>query len=502
MEPLAKLGEAIARLRNLYGLSLEECASRIEVPVERLAAMERGEIESADLGKIARLYALDEDGLREGMVSPVQGVEGATIFLLQGAYQDFDDRALGVLERAMRAARERTALDAASDEGRERLRRRLQFVPTAPAGPRRLDAALQGYKLARMVRARLNLGGEPIEDIRELLEDQLGIAVVMENLIGRDLRAASIVDLHRAAAAAVLASRHADFRTNRVLARVYFAHESCHVLFDPGAPGSVRIALDALHPQGSAGSTSNGDELLESRAKGFAAELLIPLAGVNALLGAPAAPESSLARARRMVARVREHFFTPWEITVHHLQNLGFVAQELKVDLLEEERRVDVGWSPARNRLLERLRRTRPAPDVAAGAASDSAATSRQAPRYVREARQAAEAAIEALNANVIAKASEAVEHGRPVQAVHLLMEHFDDLFHAGEFAAARRALERIDPRRFPRRVLVGVLTVTRHARDQLGHTRVEFLTRVESALADTWQLSPKDIAAIARRLA
>jgi transcriptional regulator with XRE-family HTH domain len=388
MEPLAKLGEAIVRLRNLYGLSLGECAARIGITGEQLAAIERGAIDPADLEGIARLYELDEDGLREGVIRPVEGVAGATLFLLQGAYQDFDARALNILDRAMHAARAMTSLNAASDEGRERLRRRLQFVPAAPEGPGPADAACQGYELARMVRARMHLGVEPIEDVRALLTNQLGIAVIVQNLVGWDLRAGSIVDMHRAAAAVFLASRHPDLETDPVLARVYLAHELCHIFFDPGPPGSVRIALDAL-------LDSHGCSLVESRAKGFAAELLIPLAGVNELLDAPAAPESSLRRARTMVARVREHFFAPWEMTVRHLGKLGFLRQELTLDLLSDRQRVHASWSPARGRVLEQLLTTRTTPELSAGEAPEAAATSRDAPHYVREARQAAEAAIQ-----------------------------------------------------------------------------------------------------------
>lgn len=334
MNQLADLGRVLALLRELHGFSRGECAARIGVTVERLVATEQGEFEPGDLGRIARLYALDEDELREGMLRPVEGVEGATIFLLQGAYPDFDARDLGVLERAMRAARSMTALAASSDEGRERLRQRLQFVPTSPAGPRPADAARQGHKLARLVRARLGLGAEPIEDIRVLLEEQLGIAVVVDRVVSQDLRATSIIDMHRAAAAAVIAHHHPDIEQNPLLARVYLAHELAHILFDPGAPGVVRLALDAARLDGaSLGAASNLDGLLESRAKGFAAELLIPLEGVTALLGAPGVPESSLARARQMVAQVREHFGTPWDIAAYHLGNLGFIQKELPLGL-------------------------------------------------------------------------------------------------------------------------------------------------------------------------
>lgn len=508
MEPLVDLGRALARLRHLYGLSRAECAARLEIPHERLAAMESGTIKPNDLAGMAALYELDEDALHEGIIRPekrpVEGLTAATVFLLQGDYQDFDARALDALDRAMRAARAKTADASSTTEGRERLRQRLQFVPTAPAGPNPADAARQGYKLARMVRARLHLGDEPIDDMRALLEDRLGIVVLVDDLVGPDLRAASVLDTHRAAAAAILASGHPYLNENRMLARVYLAHELCHVLFDPGLAGSVRLALDG--PSGGSGSAKTGTGLLgllESRAKGFAAELLIPLGGVTEKHGAPAAVRS-LGIARNMVAQVREYFGTPWEVATSHLCNLGFLSRELRLDLLEEER-VPASWRPALLHPIERMLAPRAALETRAakGAArtAGDAAIPHDAPPHVREARDAAEAALDALNEQVIAAATEAVERGRVIQATVTLGEHFDDLFRAGEFEAARRALMTLDPNRLPPRVLTGVLMVTRYAREHLGQSRIDFLARVQRALANKWALPADDIAEITGRL-
>jgi transcriptional regulator with XRE-family HTH domain/Zn-dependent peptidase ImmA (M78 family) len=509
MERLADLGRALAQLRSLLGLSIEECASRIDITVDRLAAAERGEIDLAALGGIARLYALDEDELREGTVMPVEGVEGSTVFLLHGAYQDFDARDLGVLDRALRAARSMTTLTVSSDGG-VRLRRRIQFVPVSPAGPRPVDAAQQGHKLARRVREKLHLGGEPIKDMRSLLEEQLGIAVVVEDLVSTDLRAASILDAHRAAAAAVLACHDRHRAENPTLARVYLAHELCHVLFDPGSPGSVRLALDD-RPGGRANRSAagmSGAALLECRARGFAAEFLIPLGGVNALLGAHAAPLSSLGDASKMVAQVRDHFGTPWEIATYHLMNLGFIQQELTLDLIHSPipspprhatSLPSVGAIP---RLIEDLLATQSAPDNSIVAWLSAAADVAPAPPwYVGEARRATEAALDELSARAIGDAVRAVEHERETDAVDLLVDHFDDLFLAGEFDAAGRALNKLDPQRLPPKVLTGVLMVSAHAREQLGDARVQFFARVRSALAETWGLGPEAIDAIARRL-
>lgn len=513
MERLTDLGRALAQLRSLLGLSIEACASRIGTTTERLAAAEQGDIDRAVLQGIAGLYALDEEQLREGMVMPVEGALGSTVFLLHGAYQDFDAQDLGVLDRAMRTARSMTALSASSDGG-ERLQRRIQFMPVAPAGPQPRDAARQGYKLARWVRTKLDLGGEPIEDMRALLEEQLGIAVVVDDIISTGLRAASILDAHRAAAAAVLASDDPARRKNPTLARVYLAHELGHLLFDPGAPGSVCLALDdrlddrANRPAVGVSPTA----LLESRAKGFAAELLIPLDGVTALFGAPTTLVSSLDHARAMVTEVCDRFSTSWDIATYHLRNLGFIQQELTLDLLH----VRPLSSPVRaatslpstgatslflSDLLASLA-TQLVPKPSIGElSSPSVDVAPNPPWYVAAAQRAAATALDDLVSRALVGASRAAERDREIEAVDVLVECFDDLFLAREFEAARRALARLDPQKLPPKVLTGVLMVTAHAREELGCARSEFFARVQSALTETWRLDPEAIDAVVRRL-
>lgn len=513
MERLVDLGMAMAHLRSLSGLSIADCAARSETTRETLAAAERGDIAPAALGGVSKLFALGEEEFREGMVSPVEGVLGTTVFLLHGAYQDFDARDLGVLDRAMRAARSMSALAAAADvEGGASLRRRLELVPVPPAGPMPADAARQGHRLARAVRARLRLGGEPIEDMRVLLEEQFGIAVLVDEIVSDDLRAASILDAHRAAAAAVLASNDIDRAKNPALARVYLAHELGHLLFDPGAPGSVRVVLDD-RPNGRPHHVVPGVNrvaLLESRAKGFAAELLIPLEGVRALMGAQSRPLSALKAARDAVAKVREHFGTPWEIATYHLVNLNVIEKEaLTLDLLQgkpaalqaryETTLPDAAATPL---LLHELLAVQPTPRVSAAELSASSApVAPDPPWYVEGAQRAKVAAMHSLSACAIEGAYASASRGRTIEAADLLVQHFDDLFLAGEIEAARQVLARLDARRLPPKVLTAVLMISTHARDQLGDARSGFFERVRVALEETWQLSQEAIDGIVRRL-
>jgi hypothetical protein len=498
MDRVAELGKALAQLRLLQSLSIEACASRIDTTIDVLTAAERGDIDPTVLENLARLHHLDLESLRRGIVLPVEAGTGASVFLLRGACPALDARDLGVLGRAMRMGRTMTALSAGNDNG-EPLRRRMRFTPVGPQGPLPADAARQGYKLARKVRAELKLDGEPLGDMRVFFEEQLGIAVAVDELASYDLRAASIVDMNRAAAAVVLASPHPDLERNPTLARVYLAHELGHVLFDPGTPRTIRLALDNRTMLG-----EGPIDLLESRAKGFAAEFLIPHEGLCALFGEPLIPVANLGEAREMVARTRDHFGTPNEIAIRHLGNLGFIRQELILDLLtrpgqSKAQLVTTLPKPAAMpRLLEELLSASPATPLPH--TDPSLTEARAVPSFADDARAAAARAMDDLSARTLEGALDALSQGREIEAGDALIEHLDDLFLAGEFDVARRMLARLDPRRLPPKVLSGVLMVTKAAKAELGDDRIAFVERARAALSDTWRLRPEQVEAICQR--
>lgn len=498
MDRVEELGKALAQLRLLQNLSLKACASLADTTVEVLLAAERGDIDPTVLEALARIHHLDVESLQQGVVLPREAGEGASVFLLRGACPALDARDLGVLGRAMRAGRTMTALTAANDNG-EPLRRRMRFTPVGAQGPRPADAARQGYRLARKVRAELELGGKPLGDMRALLEEQFGIAVVVDTLVSHDLRAASILDVNRAAAAVVLASPHPDLEKNPALARVFLAHELGHLLFDPGTPRTIRLALDNHLLLGEAPI-----DLLESRAKGFAAEFLIPYEGLCALFGDPINPVATLGEGREMVASARDRFGTPTEIAARHLGNHGFIRSELMLDLLHQmpPTTVQVDTSlpepAAMPRLLVEFLGS--SSKVQILNIDPSLTEVSVAPAFADEARAAAAEAMNDLSTRILAGALEALSRGSEIAAGDALVEHFDDLFLAGEFDVARRLLARIDPRQLPPKVLSGLLMVSKHAKEALGDERIAFFERAREALAATWGLPSERVEAICRR--
>jgi hypothetical protein len=170
----------------------------------------------------------------------------------------------------------------------------------------------------------LGLGTEPIRDASLLLQDSLGIAVFVPEFPSETIEAASIVDEGRVAACAMISSRVAVSSDPRM--RVLLAHELCHVLFDPARPGTVRLSVH---------NAQRNTALEESRAKGFAAEFLLPRSGLVKILGEPK-EERSLEASRVLVQRARKEFLTTSEIAVWHLKNHRFIAWEVAEVLVEE----------------------------------------------------------------------------------------------------------------------------------------------------------------------
>ena len=204
------------------------------------------------------------------------------------------------------------------------------------------------------------------------------------------------------------------------------------------------------------------------------------------------------------LANTRDHFSTPTEIAARHLGNLGFIRQELILDLLERmppaafQTETTLPEPAAPPCLLEALLKASPmagVPDT-----DPSLTEAGTTPLFADEARAAAARAMDDLSTRTLEGALQALSQGREIAAGDALIEHIDDLFLAGEFEVARRLLVRLDPQRLPPKVLSSVLMVTKHAKAALGDDRTAFFERVRAALSETWRLRPEQVEAICRR--
>lgn len=328
---LDRIGHVVLNTRQGAGRSIEELAQDTGVQPSVLEALEAGKpgITTTELGAVARTLGLDANALLSGReeLRPVP-----SIFMRHQGLQDFDHD-------------DDDALDDALEEGRAlgRLRHLLKKSPLAvqagkfetreassdtPEAPAR-----DGYHLAREVRRWLRDASGPLGDLRNLIEERFGVAVVVRHLASSKVTGVSI----RSGAAATIILGAGDPRraANPLLARVILAHELCHILFDP-EKGGLQIVIDA--------DLDRKTNAAEQRARAFAAELLLPLEGLTALLG-PTLRLLDQEKAAAIVAKARSHFGTPHEIAANHLCNHGFIDRRLR-EWLEADKTSFAGAEP------------------------------------------------------------------------------------------------------------------------------------------------------------
>jgi len=313
---LKEIGAAIAAERARQGLREGD----LEVDSSVVEAIEAGRpgITTTQLERIANALQIDAIALRGGAIKPRPM---PSVYLRhRSIHQDFAAADASVLDVALEHARSRSALALlVGDDPGIFPSRRLEARGVAADAPN--AAAHQGYQLARELRRAVANDADALADLRELAESTCGVAVLVRRLatIGSSAFAVKADD----AAAIVLAP---VTYLREPIARVWIAHELCHVLFDPDT-GGVHVVVDF--------DGERHVQQAEQRARAFAAELLLPRAGLHKLAGPPTGVSGETA-ARNLVAMARDAFGSTWQVAANHLCNLGYVATELR-DWLERQ---------------------------------------------------------------------------------------------------------------------------------------------------------------------
>lgn len=314
---LTEIARIVRDERVARGLSAVELASLANVRPERLEALEQGKpsVSTVDLDRLADTLELDPVALADG--HRVEGISPA-VFLRQASagYQDFHPDDARVFARAL--AQGKVLFSLRDEEAKANL---ASFgTVEVVEGPDNATAK-QGYDLAQRVRASLGRDNEPLEDMRALLEDQFGIAVVQAPLATKRLPAAAARCAGRQGAVVVLNANDEERQRNPLLDRVHLAHELCHILFDPKDTG-VQLVIE----------TEGKEDLLEQRARAFAAEFLVPSDSFAELLQGK--DLATNAGARQAAIRIRERFRVPWEVTIRQLENHERVTKARAEELL------------------------------------------------------------------------------------------------------------------------------------------------------------------------
>lgn len=328
---IESIGRTVRSVRERLSCSLEDLACRSGVDIEILAALERGQpgITTMQLDEVASALLLDPFALLNGREVPRPV---PSIFLKHAPHQDFDDRDAAVLDEALEQGRCLASLRALLGEPAPALQAEV-FAQREAAADRTIAPAHEGHRLAGEVRRWLDNAADPLGDIRALLELRFGIAVLVRTLHSSRVTAVGL--RAEGSGVVVINARDAQRGRNPLLARVYLAHELCHVLFDP-SPGGLHIVVDEIEDRKT--------HVAEQRARAFAAELLLPLAGLAQILGAPRDVKDP-GTALDLITQARSKFGTPHEIAANHLCNKHFIDRSLR-ESLEEGRTTFAGTPP------------------------------------------------------------------------------------------------------------------------------------------------------------
>ena len=477
MQPTSPL----TRLRRLRGLTVAELSRAARLSEAEVRLLEEGRGAETALERLLDFYNLDVEPFFDGRLEHHARDSQATVFLFHGAYQEFNLNDLAVMEPALQAAR-RFSLSK-----NEVVEQRLAMDPVPVSGSNRAAAAKQGYRLARALRERLGNSTEPFGDMGDLLRDELGIHLSVAPLQSKDLRAAAILDNNRAAAAVILNQHDEHRQRNPLLARVYLAHEICHLLFDHSGPGKVQIVLDD-----SIDRPTNQVALREKRARGFSAEFLLPREGLFDLLGEPSGVLGR-EQAQNLIQTARRHFHTPWQIAVNHLHNLGYFDRSMRRELEHNVQHLDV----------EEHHHTRlPAPG------EDSETPEDQLLQTARAAWDEARRGLQALDQQrseeaelVCLEARKLIESDRGRAVARLLVRWVDEALLRSDFGRVVCLLARLNTDQLPPKALTGVLMITRDARSELGESREDFFYRIKGSLRKTHGWANTRIETMVKRL-
>ena len=139
-----------------------------------------------------------------------------------------------------------------------------------------------GYALAEHARERLRLGLEPIDSLRGLAEERLGIPIIQVKL--PTAIAGATVSAHGQRG---IVLNTAGRNSNVWIRRTTLAHELAHILFDPEEElSNVRVdSYDEVARNAEHGDLS--PDVVEQRANAFAVEFLAPTEAVKALVPSP-----------------------------------------------------------------------------------------------------------------------------------------------------------------------------------------------------------------------
>lgn len=332
----AELGARLKQAREAAGLTQEEVSRELGISRPAVALMESGSrgVSSMELDRLAFLYGRDIGNF----FATEFGAENALAGLFRTNRDIADDpESVNALRRCMSVGRDLTNLERLVGIDRDAS---ATVRYNLPAPRSKFDAIRQGGLIAQQERRRLGIGKSPVTEVTELLEKH-GVRTAVVDL-PEDISGLTVLDSEAGPFVAVNRREH-------LLRRNFsFAHEYAHVLLDADSAGQISRASERA-------------SLLEVRANSFAANLLMPEAGVREILEAlgkgsegrilvetPIDDERAVgieARSAGAAPKIQMHdvvllancFGVSRQVAIYRLRNLRVISDRELQELLEQE---------------------------------------------------------------------------------------------------------------------------------------------------------------------
>ncbi|HEX6898558.1 MAG TPA: XRE family transcriptional regulator [Thermoanaerobaculia bacterium] len=253
-----ELARRLREAREASSLRQEDAARHLGLSRPSIAQIELGNraVSGLELAQLARLYGRDVQDFLAAEFDPGQTV----LALFRAASEVISEEALEAFRDCLVLARELASLEALLGVDRSQI-----GAPSYGVDPprNRWQAIEQGAHVADEERRRLGLGGRPLWEPVELLEDQ-GIRTATLELPDE---VSGLTLMERGLSLSIVVNeRHHQLRR-----RFSWIHEYAHVLLDRSQRGTISLA-------------SRRDDLQEVRANSFAASFLLPEDGVRTYL--------------------------------------------------------------------------------------------------------------------------------------------------------------------------------------------------------------------------
>lgn len=201
-----------------------------------------------------------------------------------------------------------------------------RFAPNGNYGSSMSPAWRVGYNLAEEARSTLGLGRCPIDSIRELTEERLGIPVVQAEMPDHIAGATVMTAADDGGEARGVVLNTVGENENVWVRRSTLAHELGHLLFDPDME-LQNLRVDSY--QDSQGDPERGDvvDYVEQRANAFAIAFLVPNDAVRQAAPTPITEEG--------VSNVMHRFGVSQTAARYHIGNCHYRNFDVPQSIIE-----------------------------------------------------------------------------------------------------------------------------------------------------------------------